>query len=155
MTRLFLDSSAIVKRYLPETGTAWVRGLCDPATGNTIVLSEITLVEVSAALAARHRASGGISRRARDNALALFRRHYTTEYEVTAISRPILEQAADLTQRHRLRGYDAVQLATALAANVSLVAAGLPDLAFVAADGDLVAAARLEGLSADDPNLHP
>ena len=74
---------------------------------------------------------------------------------MTAITRPLLDRAVDLTQRHRLRGYDAVQLATALAAESSLVAAGLPGLTFVAADADLVAAARAEGLGADDPNLHP
>ncbi len=61
----------------------------------------------------------------------------------------------ELTQRHRLRGYDAVQLATGLAVNEVLVAAGLPGLTFVAADADLVAAARVEGLLADDPNFHP
>lgn len=45
-----------------------------------------------------------------------------------------------LTQTHRLRGYDAVQLATALAANDSLAEAALPNPAFV---------------TADDPNRHP
>ncbi len=155
MTRFYLDTSAVVKRYLPERGTVWVRGVSDPASGNTITLGEVTLVEVAAALAARHRAPGGISRRARDNTLALFLQHFANEYEVTAISRPILDRAVELTQRHRLRGYDAVQLATALAANDALVAAGLPGPIFVAADADLVAAARVEGLVADDPNLHP
>lgn len=155
MTRFFLDTSAIVKRYLPETGTDWIRRLSDPATGNVIVLSELTLVEVAAALSARHRAPSGIPRRARDSALALFLRHFTDEYEVTAVSRPILDRAVALTQRHRLRGYDAVQLATALAAGDALLSAGLAGLAFVAADADLAAAARAGGLVADDPNRHP
>ena len=79
MTRFFLDTSAVVKRYLPEIGTAWVRRLSNPASGNTIVLSEITLVEVASALAARHRAPRGISRRACNRALTLFRRHFATE----------------------------------------------------------------------------
>ncbi len=60
-----------------------------------------------------------------------------------------------LTQQHRLRGYDAVRLSTALATNNALITSGLPGLTFVAADGDLVAAAHGEGLAADDPNLHP
>jgi hypothetical protein len=51
--------------------------------------------------------------------------------------------------------YDAVQLATALVANETLAAAGLPSLTFVAADDDLVAAARAEGLDAENPNHHP
>ena len=155
MTAYYLDSSALVKRYLTEVGSAWVDSITDPAAGHRILVTEIALVEVAAALAARHRAPRGISRPAGDRALTLFRRHFATEYEVTAITRPLLDRAVDLTQRHRLRGYDAVQLATALAAESSLVAAGLPGLTFVAADADLVAAARAEGLGADDPNLHP
>jgi predicted nucleic acid-binding protein len=155
VTRFYLDTSAVVKRYLPETGTAWIRTLTDPINGHTIIVGEITLVEVAAALAARHRAPGGITRQERDDALALFLRHYMNEYEVTAISRPILNHAVNLTQNHRLRGYDAVQLATALAVNAVLTVAGLPMLTFVAADNDLVAAAHAEGLAAENPNYHP
>jgi predicted nucleic acid-binding protein len=155
VTAFYLDSSALVKRYLTEAGSAWIHGITDPAAGHRILVADIALVEVAAALAARHRAPGGSSRRARDNALALFRRHYTVEYEVTATTRPILERAADLTQRHRLRGYDAVQLATALVANELLIAISVVDLTFIAADADLLAAARVEGLAADDPNRHP
>lgn len=110
--------------------------------------------EVAAALAARHRAPSGISPRARDNALTLFLRHFGGEYEVTDVSRAILGRAVALTQRHRLRGYDAAQLATVLAAGVALRVAGLPGLTFVAAAADLVAAAEREGLAAANPNLH-
>jgi predicted nucleic acid-binding protein len=155
VTHFYLDTSAVVKRYLPEIGTAWIRRLTDPAAGHIVVLGEITLVEVAAAIAAKHRASSGISRQERDDALTLFLQHYHTEYEATAIDRTILERAVDLTQRHRLRGYDAVQLATALLANELLTAAGLPALTFIAADDDIVAAASAEGLSVDNPNLHP
>jgi predicted nucleic acid-binding protein len=105
VSRFYLDTSAVVKRYLPETGTAWIRTLTDPASGHTIILGEITLVEVAAALAARHRAPAGITHQERDEALALFLRHYMNEYEVTAINRPILTRAVNLTQNHRLRGY--------------------------------------------------
>jgi len=54
-----------------------------------------------------------------------------------------------------LGGYDAVQLATALTANAVLTAANLPPLVFVAADDDLLAAARAEGLSVENPNHYP
>jgi uncharacterized protein len=149
------DSSALVKRYITELGSAWVEGLVDPAAGHTVWVAEITQVEVAAALAARHRAPRGISRRVRDAAVALLARHCETEYQLVALGRPILDEAVELTQRHRLRGYDAVQLATALAVAAALRAAGLTAPTFVAADGDLVAAARAEGLDAEDPNAHP
>lgn len=154
MSDFYLDSSAIAKRYLSEVGTAWIRALTDPAAGHTIVLAQITWVEVAAALAARHRAPGGITRAERDGAFTLLARHCTTQYRLAPLDPPIVAQAVALTRQHRLRGYDAVQLATALAADAALHAA-LPGLTFVAADADLVAAAQIEGLTADNPNRHP
>ena len=60
-----------------------------------------------------------------------------------------------LTQNLKLRGYDAVQLATTLVANEALTAASLPGLTFVAADHDLLTAANAEGLDAENPNRYP
>lgn len=155
MSNYYLDSSALAKRYLPETGTVWIRGLIAPISGHTIWIAEIAEVEVASALAARQRAPRGITLQERNAAVALLALHCGGEYRLLTLERPILDTAIELTQRHRLRGYDAVQLATALAANAALTAAGLPDLTFIAADNDLIAAARAEGLAADDPNLHP
>jgi predicted nucleic acid-binding protein len=155
MSDYFFDSSALVKRYLAEVGTAWVRGLVDPFASNTVWIAELTEVEIASAVAARQRAPRGISRRVRDATIALLSLHCSSEYRLVALNRPILDTAIDLTQRHRLRAYDAVQLATALATNTALLTAGLPAPIFIAADSDLIAAARAEGLDADDPNLHP
>jgi hypothetical protein len=46
-------------------------------------------------------------------------------------------------------------LASALALNEPLADHGLPLLTFVAADDNLLAAARLEGLPVENPNNHP
>jgi len=105
-------------------------------------LGEITVAEVAASLAAKHRAPVGITQQERDNAVALFLSHCDTQYELLAISRSIIDRAVSLTQNHKLRGYDAVQLATALIANRVLITAGLSHLTPVAADDDLVVAAR-------------
>ena len=51
MSSFYLDSSALAKRYLVETGTPWVLALTDPPAGHAIFLAEITWVEVAAALA--------------------------------------------------------------------------------------------------------
>ncbi|MFN8496779.1 MAG: hypothetical protein U0641_02905 [Anaerolineae bacterium] len=56
--------------------------------------------------------------------------------------------------RHRLRGYDAIQLATAVDVHETALAAGLSEMMFIAADDDLIAAAHAEGLGADNPNHH-
>ena len=53
MPAYYLDSSALVKRYVTETGSAWVRELCQDAA-NAIFISELALVEVGSAFARRY-----------------------------------------------------------------------------------------------------
>jgi hypothetical protein len=154
VSHFYLDASAVVKRYSPETGSAWIKALVEPPAGHIIVLSEMTLAEVAAALAAKHRAPRGITRGERDRALGLFLSHCDATYELIALSRRIIDRAVKLTQNHKLRGYDAVQLATALITNEALTAASLPPLTFVAADDDLVGAADTEGLATVNPNRY-
>ena len=155
MTRFYFDTGALVKRYLPETGTSPFRALADPSSGHSIVSSEISQVEAAAALATRQRAPDGIALEVHDKAVDLLAEHCAAEYRLVAVGPDILARAVSLTQNHRLRGYDAVQLARALATNETLLASELPALTFVAADEDLVAAAQVESLTSDDPNGHP
>ena len=53
MASYFVDSSALVKRYVNETWSVWLRGLVSPAAGNDIYIARITTVEVIAALTRR------------------------------------------------------------------------------------------------------
>ncbi len=71
------------------------------------------------------------------------------------VKRYVVDEAIDLTAKHRLRSYDAVHLACALTINRALVAYSLPPLVFVSSDSDLLKAAEAEGLATDDPNRHP
>ncbi len=155
MSVVYLDTSALVKRYVRETGTDWVRALTDPRVGNTLILAEISMVEAAAAIAATHRARRGISLHERDVAVRLLVQHCTLEYELVPTNRATLDRALVLTQLHRLRGYDAVHLASALAANDILITSGSPPLTLVAADRDLRDAAGREGLPVDNPEDHP
>lgn len=149
MSLFFVDSSALVKRYLTETGSTWINNLLDPASGNTIIVATITQVESAAALAARYR-SGSITLTERDDLVDLLALHFDTEYQQIAIEEPILGRAVALTQNHSLRGYDAVQLAAAL-----IVADSLPGLILLSADNAMNTAASAEGLATENPNDHP
>ena len=155
MSQFFCDTSAIVKRYFPETGSTWLNNLVGPTAGNIVILAEITLAETAAAFAAKQRASRGITLLQRNAALGLWLRHCVLEYALVVVNRQVIDRAVTLTQNYRLRGYDAVQLAAALEANVALTAASLSPLTFIAADNDLLHAAASEGLATDNPNLHP
>src|SRR5258705_12171711 len=42
MTAYFLDSSALVKRYVTEIGTIWIRTISSPSAGHTILVAQIT-----------------------------------------------------------------------------------------------------------------
>lgn len=155
MSLFYLDASAVVKRYSPEAGTRWIQALTTSAADHAILISEITLAEVAAALSAKQRAPGGITLRERDEALALFLYHCDTDYILVKVERPIIELAVRLTQQYPLRGYDAVQLATALVVAEILRPTGAGPLVFVTADTRLLAAARDAGLSVENPALYP
>ena len=55
MAVYFVDSSALVKRYVREAGTSWVRRLTRQGTSNYIYLARITVVEVTSAIARRRK----------------------------------------------------------------------------------------------------
>jgi predicted nucleic acid-binding protein len=50
MALYFLDSSALVKRYISETGSAWVLELFTDALNNEIFIAAIAKVEIVALL---------------------------------------------------------------------------------------------------------
>lgn len=140
MGAYFFDSSAVVKRYVQETGTAWVVSICDPVANNHIHLARITGVEVVSAITRRTR---GASLSAADAAVAIadFRHDLATAYRSVEISPALMASAMRLAETHALRGYDAVQLAAALEVNLRLLALGMTSLMLVSADDDLNQAA--------------
>jgi predicted nucleic acid-binding protein len=149
-----LDASAIVKRYVSETGSAWVRVLVDPASANTISLAEVTRAEVANALQRRAR-EGSIGADESVLLMQTFRAHCATQYRLVPTDHAVVSLAVDLIQRYPLRAYDAVQLATAAHVNETLAASGLPAVVFVSGDDGLVAAALAEGLAVENPSDHP
>lgn len=111
------------------------------------------MVEVYSALARRRR-EGSVPASDCSIAAQAFTAHSATEYEFVELNLDVVALARDLLERHPLRAYDAVQLASALVANHALQAAHLPSLVFLSADDRLNAAAVVEGLTVDNPNAH-
>lgn len=87
----------------------------------------------------------------RDRALSRFLQDCAEFFVLLQVERDLIDLAVALTQDHRLRGYDAMHLATALSINDDLVHAATAPLVFVASDYDLLAAAQSEALSTIDP----
>ena len=151
-TAYFVDSSALVKRYVRETGTAWVRGITHRRPSTHIYIALITAVEVTSAVARRRGAT--LSPAQASSLLSRFRKHLAGRYIPSEISPALVSEAMKLANTHRLRAYDAVQLAAALDLYRDWTADRLGAFVFVSADRDLNAAATAEGLMVDDPNSH-
>jgi predicted nucleic acid-binding protein len=154
MAPYFLDSSALVKRYVREVGSPWIRALTDPAAANACWLATVTQVELAAALYLRVR-TGTLALVQARRAVGRFRRELRTHFRPGAVTAAVLRRAMHLVAVHPLRAYDAVQLASALVLHAQQMALGLPPLTFLSADRRLSAAGSAEGLTVDDPNLHP
>ncbi len=153
MAICYFDSSAVVKRYAQETGTAWVISILDPAAGNTIYLARISAVEVISAFARRQRGNT-LSAPDAAKAIADFRTDLANQYRLIELTPALISHAMTLAETHALRGYDAVQLAAALEVHTRVASLNLPSLTLISADTALNAAAQTEGLVVDDPNLH-
>ena len=153
MAAYFLDSSALVKRYAAETGSAWVENLTDPRSGNRIFVAAITHVEVIAAIARKKK---GLLLSATDAAAAIgrFENDLQTDLRVFDLTPNVITMAARLAEKHALRGYDAVQLAVALEINAARTARRLTGLMLISSDVELNTAAQSEQLLTDDPNSH-
>ncbi|MEW6129488.1 MAG: type II toxin-antitoxin system VapC family toxin [Acidobacteriota bacterium] len=154
MPDYFFDSSAVVKRYLNETGTAWVANPFNPATGNQIYIARIAGVEVVAAIA-RRRAGKSVPLKDAANAIAEFKREFNSEYLIVEMTPNLIDKAMNLTDTYHLRSYDATHLAAAIGTNNLLRASNLLPLTLVSADLELNRAAIAEGLTVEDPNAHP
>jgi predicted nucleic acid-binding protein len=154
VTIYFLDSSALVKRYAVETGSTWVSQLCDPANNHTLLIASVTLVEVAAALASKQR-SQEITAEVYSQVMQDFIRDAAVQYRVLGVDQRVVTLGVALTNRQKLRGYDAIQLAAALTINTALVGQRITPLTFICADRDLLTAASSEGLLIDDPNQYP
>ncbi len=93
MTAYFFDASALVKRYLREVGSEWVRQLIAHERPR-IFISSLSGVEVLAAIMRKGRA-GEFSPPERDKALRAFRREFATSYAlIPPESRRIRDQGS-------------------------------------------------------------
>jgi len=84
VSAFFLDTSTVLKRYVQETGTAWVQSLAAPAVRHSLFVVRITLAETVAAITRRER-GGSISPQDAATALADFQLDFTRQYRVVEL----------------------------------------------------------------------
>ncbi|MEG4457660.1 type II toxin-antitoxin system VapC family toxin [Microcoleus sp. N9_A1] len=147
----FLDSSALIKRYVVEIGSPWIKTLTDSQTGNSLLLVRITWVEVLSAFARRQR-EGGINAAEVATLIQHFRSEFNSRYRVIEVDEVLAERAGELIIQYPLRACDAVQLAAALRVQSVLTSMPETQLIFVSADNRLLNIAQSAGLAIDNPN---
>jgi len=154
MADYFFDTSALIKRHINETGSAWVRSLTKFKAGHTLYIARITAVEVYSAVTRRQR-GGHLSSAQAGAIIGHFRRHLAQRYNVLELTPALFNEAMLASRKHGLRAYDAVQLTVALEVDRLNRADGFGPVTLISADLELNTAATAEGLALDDPNTHP
>ena len=107
---LYLDASALVKRYVAEAGSAQVGQII--AQANVVGTALISRAEVSAALGKAVRI-GVLTPQQAAAALQVFRAEWGSFVRIQ-LTESVIARADDLAWSRGLRGYDAVHLAAAL-----------------------------------------
>ncbi len=154
MDYYFLDSSAIVKNYIVETGTNWVKNIFNSVTTNVVYAVSIAEVEVISAFARRLKGKTLTVNEAMI-ASTQFRYDFADDLRVIAVEPILLNRAVMLAEKYALRGYDAVQLSAAVEASAYINALKQGLFVFVSADNNLTSAAQNEGLIVENPNNYP
>ena len=107
---LYLDASALVKRYVAEAGSAQVGQII--AQANVVGTALISRAEVSAALGKAVRI-GVLTPQEAAAALQVFRSEWGSLVRIQ-LTESVIARTDDLAWSRGLRGYDAVHLAAAL-----------------------------------------
>lgn len=141
--KVYVDTSALVKRYFCEAGTDVV----DDAlrTAQLVATSRVAFAEAAAAIARRTR-EGALESRQRDRVLDRLTRDFG-RLAVVDVTETVADTCRELVVRHPLRGFDSIHLSSAL-----LVAGDhRSEWTFLCSDKPLLDSAAAEGLIPLDP----
>jgi uncharacterized protein len=143
----YLEATAFAKLFVQEPGTGALIRLMESVDDNRKLISAGTPLEVYAAIRRRERA-GDISAENAEAALEVLRIEAARTVQ-QPLNPAVLEAARQLLDRTSLRWPAALQLGAALTARDMFQ--GTP-ITFVSASGQLLEAARAEGLEILDPS---
>lgn len=145
----FADTSALVKRYITEIGSGYIRALV-ATPESTLYQTFLTPLEIVSAFYRRQRMKE-LSEEEVTLALQAYRAHSHQAYVLVPYSEVLMNTAETLLARYPLRPLDAIQLASALAVKSTFPMADTP-LTFLSADDRLIAIAQQEHLLTENPN---
>jgi uncharacterized protein len=144
----YLDASAAVKAYSEERGADRVEEILN--RGTELYLSRVGIVEVVATFFKKTK-TGEMQVEEAIAATEDFRSDVEGVYQIIEIAPATTEKAIKIAEKHRLRAYDCLQLASALLLHRQRSVLGLEPLVLLSSDGEMNAAARDEGVAVEDP----
>jgi len=136
---LYLDTSALVKLYIDEPGSEEVKERV--AAARIVSTSRVAYVEARAGIAKKFR-EGELSESDRQRFIKELGRDWEN-YFIMEVSESVIELGGRLVDRHPLRGFDAIHLASALL----LKDRARSPVAFSCFDERLKEATQAEGLA--------
>jgi uncharacterized protein len=139
---VYLDSSALIKRFVAEKGSTFVDHILK--RHRPISTSRLSYLEIYSCFA-RLKRKGSISERAHVSVAKQLETEFPT-YRTVELTRDLFEIARSLIEKYPLRSLDAIQLASA--ARLKQVAGDL--LIFAGANRKLLDAASAEGFRVVD-----
>lgn len=135
---IYFDTSALIKRFVTEKGSTFVQRVM--AKESLVATATVAYAEIYAGLTRKLR-DGHLSKAEYTLVCRQFERDWPAYIRVE-LRGEILQLARELVQRHALRGFDAIHLASA----ISLKAGLDEDVTFAAADERLLRASSAEDL---------
>lgn len=139
----YLDSSALVKRYIREDGTDKMNSLI--AGAKILVTSKLTYAETLSAFFKKYRAKE-LSEKHLNTVLTVFENDWAY-FLVVEFGDEMLPLIKKLVRKHYLKGADSIHLSSALWLKTTVK----QDITFIASDSNLLAAALSETLHILNP----
>ena len=102
MDAYYFDTSALVKWYVVEAGTAWVTSILSPENANEVYTVRITGAEVIAAFSLRLR-TGTLTPADAHVAITQFKADFRGEFQLVDVTEGVVDTAMTLAERHGLR----------------------------------------------------
>jgi predicted nucleic acid-binding protein len=145
----YLETSALVKLYIRELGSARLLRLAARTNDHRFAVLVLSRVEFHSAIRRRQR-EGDVDTPLAQHLLSQFDQHMESKFIKQIMNEALIDVATGLVDRHALRAYDAVQLAGCIALKGN---SGGDQPTFVSSDRRLVEAAEAEGLASLDPTV--
>jgi uncharacterized protein len=150
---VFFNTSGLVKRYVAEPGSQWVRQMTDVGADHRLYVSALAGPELIATLVRGARSRRTVARHL-TRLLEAVETDWNTLLRSLEVDGRVILEAMRLARVYGLRGADAVHLGSALQLQRQRQRAALPGVIFVSADRDQLVAATAEALTVEDLNGH-